>query len=302
MPLPPLTDPQGFARRASGLTAAVPASGFLLGTLLGFNALQTASLVLLPLSRRRFRSFNRWAANTWWGWCVSLGELFYDIKILVTGDEVPPAENAIVIANHQQMPDITFLMAYAKSKGRLGDLKWFVKDPIKYIPGVGWGMLFLDCVFVDRRWAKDGASIERTFSRLKRDRVPLWLISFVEGTRIRSAKVASSRSYANEHGLKPLEHVLIPRTKGFVATVTGLRDHVDAVYDITIGYEQGVPTLWQYIKGYARVAHFHVRRYPIEQLPSDDEALSRWLMQIFEEKDALLERFYRQGSFVETFA
>jgi 1-acyl-sn-glycerol-3-phosphate acyltransferase len=299
MPLPPLSDPRSITQRVRGLAVAVPATIFLLFSLIGFNALQTASLVLLPYSRRRFRSFNRWAADTWWGWCVTLGELLYHIEIIVTGDEVPLAENAIVIANHQQMPDITFLMAYARSKNRLGDLKWFVKDPIKYIPGVGWGMLFLDCVFVNRRWTKDGSSIQRTFARLKRDRVPLWLISFVEGTRLTSAKVKASRAYAEEHGLPLFEHVLIPRTKGFIATVKGLRDQVDAVYDITIGYRQGVPTLWQYIKGFSRVAHFHVRRHPIEQLPNDDDdALGKWLMRLFEEKDRLLDRYYRQGNFV----
>ena len=61
------------------------------------------------------------------------------------------------------MADITFLMDFAYRKGRLGDMKWMVKDIIKYVPGVGWGMLFLDCIFVKRDWTTDKESIRKTF-------------------------------------------------------------------------------------------------------------------------------------------
>lgn len=98
-------------------------------------------------------------------------------------------------------------------------------------------------------------------------------------------------------GLPLPNHTLVPRTKGFVATVQGLRSHVTAVYDLTLGYEKGVPSLWQYIQGFARKAHLHVRRYPIDSLPSDDDGIARWLQERFGEKDALLEGFYREGAF-----
>jgi lysocardiolipin and lysophospholipid acyltransferase len=105
----------------------------------------------------------------------------------------------------------------------------------------------------------------------------------------------ASRLHALARGLPATTHVLLPRSKGFVASVQGLRDHLDAVYDITIGYEQGVPTLWQYVKGWAKRAHLHVRRTPIAAMPSDDEELARWLRQRFVEKDRLLDEFYRTG-------
>jgi hypothetical protein len=35
--------------------------------------------------------------------------------------------------------------------------------------------------------------------------------------------------------------------------------------------------------------HVHVRRYPIEDLPSDEEKLAEWVKQVFVEKDAILE-------------
>jgi 1-acyl-sn-glycerol-3-phosphate acyltransferase len=300
VPLSPLPDPESPALRARGLATAVPATGFLFSTLIAFNAAQTASLVVRPFSSRAFRAFNRWAADTWWGWCVIGSQRLQGISLVVTGDPVPPRENAIVVANHQQMPDITFLMIWARQKDRLGDLKWMVKDVIKYVPGIGWGLAFIDSLFVKRDWAADQASIERTFAHLVENNVPMWLVSFPEGTRITPEKLAQSRAYAARAGLPAPEHVLIPRTKGFTASVAGLRHHAAAVYDVTIGYEEGVPTLWQYVKGFARRAHLHVRRHPMATLPTDEAALTAWLLERFREKDALLAHFYRHGAFPAT--
>ncbi len=297
MPLPPLKDPPELAERIAGAAKGLPISTLMMSTLLGFNAIQTASLALLPFSRRRFRAVNRWAAGSWWGGCVEVAQRLSNARIEVTGDQVPMRENTLIVANHQQMPDIPYLLALARTKDRIGDIKFFVKDPIKYFPGVGWGMLFLDCVFVKRNWASDAENIERTFARLRGDKVPLWLVSFVEGTRASSSKIAACQEFARKHGLRPPEHVQLPRTKGFVATVNGLRDHLDAVYDVTIGYERGVPTLWQYIKGFAGTAHLHVRRYPTDTLPTDPDELTTWLFERFAEKDELMSVFYRDGAF-----
>ncbi|MEW6364611.1 MAG: lysophospholipid acyltransferase family protein [Acidobacteriota bacterium] len=297
MPLEALPSPRSFSKRLTGHVYGIIATLFLFSTLLAFNLVQTLSLILLPFSRQVFRRFNRFSAGTWWGWCVQLSELFYGVRLVVSGTHIPKAENTILVVNHQQMPDITAIMALAWTKDRLGDLKWFVKDPIKYVPGVGWGMLFLDCLFVKRDWTADRSGVERTFRKFTSARIPLWLIIFAEGTRVTAEKVALARSYAMEHGLTPTDHVLVPRTKGFVAAVQNLRNHVTAVYDLTIGYETGVPTIWQYVKGYARLTHMHVRRYPIDELPHDEEELSSWLLDRFVEKDRRLAEFYQSGCF-----
>ncbi len=297
MPLPPLQDPPGPGPRILRLFRAVPAATFLFVLLLGCNLAQTLSLVLLIFSRKTFRRFNRETANFWWGTCVIFSKWIYGIRLEMTGDDVPMLENALVLANHQEMPDITFLMILARTKGRLGDLKWFVKDQFKWVPGVGWGMVFLECLFVKRDWAADADSIARTFSRILRDDVNIWLMNFPEGTRLKPHKIKASREYALKKGIPPLEHVLLPRTKGFVASVQGLRQHLDAVYDITIGYKEGIPTLWQLAKGLSKVAHMHVRRVPTADLPQTDEALSEWLMERFQQKDKMLARYYKEGAF-----
>jgi 1-acyl-sn-glycerol-3-phosphate acyltransferase len=298
MPLPPLTDDAGFARRLGRNLRALPVTVAGFSTLLAFNAAQTASLVIRPFSRHAFRRFNRWAANTWWGWCVDGARVFNGTRIVLSGEDLPHDENAIVVSNHQQMPDITALMALAKSKGRLGDLKFFVKHALKWTPGLGWGMQFLNCPFLKRDWAADRDKIDATFETLVHERIPMWLVSFVEGTRATESKIRASAEWAVERGLDTTQHVLLPRTKGFVASIEGLGEHLHAVYDVTIGYVDGVPTLWQYITGRVKEIHVHVRRFPVDELPKLEAELKQWLLDRFYEKDALLEAYYRTGSFV----
>jgi 1-acyl-sn-glycerol-3-phosphate acyltransferase len=292
----PLRSPGGLGGlwgRLRGLVAAA----FLFSTLIAINVLQTLSLAILPFSRAAFRRFNRLCADQWWGLCVVCSRTFYGAHLVLSGDELPDRENAILVANHQQMPDIVALFFLARSKHRLGDLKWFVKEPLKYVPGVGWGMLFLDCLFVKRNWDSDQGLIRKVFRKFNEDHIPIWLVSFSEGTRFTPAKRARSWAYARENGLPSFEHLLLPRTKGFAASVIGLRQHVTAVYDITIAYEKGIPNLWQFTCGWVDRISMHVKRYPIADLPSDPEALSRWLRERFEEKDRLLGEFFATGSF-----
>jgi len=108
-------------------------------------------------------------------------------------------------------------------------------------------MQFLDCPFIDREWSSDREHIRSTFAKLVDNRVPMWLVSFVEGTRATRTKLEASREFARSRGLAETRHVQVPRTKGFTASVQGLRGHITAVYDLTIGYEEGVPTLWHWL-------------------------------------------------------
>ena len=127
---------------------------FLSTTLLLTNAMQMASLVVLPFSPRLFRLINRNCAGNWWNLGRWWTEGFYGIRPEFRGDAIPPKENAIVVCNHQCMTDIVALWSLAWRKGRLGDMKFAVKEVLKYVPGIGWGMLFLDCLFLKRNWEK----------------------------------------------------------------------------------------------------------------------------------------------------
>ncbi len=272
--------------------------GFYFSTILMINAVQMASLLVRPLSLKAFRSVNRFVADQWWGWCVIGAEKIAGVELVLTGDTLPRDENAVVFANHQQMPDILVVMMLAYRHRRLGDLKFFVKDALKYVPGVGWGMLFLDCIFLKRDWLADKRRVRATFEKILKYRIPIWLVSFVEGTRLTPAKLTRGREIAARKKAPILDHVLVPRVRGFTASLEGLEGYVDAVYDLTIGYENGIPRLSHIYGGAVKRLHLDVRRFSIESLPASEAERSQWLIQRFVLKDDRLKNFYRTGSLI----
>jgi 1-acyl-sn-glycerol-3-phosphate acyltransferase len=222
------------------------------------------------------------------------------VEIVQTGDPLPRKEDAFVIANHQSMSDIPVVLEIAWRARRVQDTKWFVKDPLKWVPGVGWGLLFLDCLFVKRNWTADRDKVTQTFARLRRNRYPFWVVSFLEGTRATPAKIARSQQYARKAGLPMLSRVLLPRTKGFEATLVGLEGLYRAVYDLTIGYEGSATSLPALFFTRVDRIHVHARRFPADSLPPDAKGRADWAVARFVEKDALLERFHKEGRFPAT--
>ncbi len=276
---------------------AVCAFVFYGSTILLINGVQMLSLILRPFSLSAFRGINRFVADLWWGWCVVGSEKIFGVQPVFTGDDVPVHENAIVFANHQQMPDILLIMMLAYRKDRLGDMKWFVKEPLKSVPGIGWGMRVLECLFVKRDWLADKRRILATFETFLKYRIPIWLITFVEGTRLTPAKLEKSQNNARRRKLPVLQNVMSPKTRGFTAAVEGLGGHIQAVYDLTIGYENGVPGIHHVVRGLVKRVHIDVRRFPVDALPQSEPELAAWLHSRFERKDALLEALFRQGHF-----
>lgn len=267
--------------------------------ILVLHPVQLASLVLRPFSRPAFRRVNRWCARSIWGAWVLLSERLNGIAIAWTGDPPPRRENAIVVANHQAMTDIMVLLCVAWRCRRLGHMKFFAKKVVKYVPGPGWGMQFLDCVFVDRDWTRDRARIEAVFARYRLEQIPLFLVSFLEGTRLTARKHAAAVAHAEERGLPVPRHTLVPRTKGFVAMLQGLEGHVDAVYDVTIGYPLRTPSLFEAFCGRVPVVAVDLRRWPVSALPSPDDeaAVAAWVQARWAEKDARLAVLQATGAF-----
>lgn len=253
------------------------------------NLLQFPSLLLLPFSRKAYREWNRAIAYLIWGWWAYSIEHIAGLKVTFSGDPLPDRENAIVISNHQSMADVVVIMCLAKRKGRIADLRWLVKDIVKWVPGVGWGMVFLDCLFLKRNWADDEQNIKATFRRYNEHKSPLWLVSFPEGTRLTPKKLEASRKYAAKVGLPPPSKVMLPRAKGFTASLQGLREHVTAVYSLTISYPgKAAPTLVALIRGDIDEVKLDVRRVPVEAVGPGDDAASAWLLDEFRAKDAWL--------------
>lgn len=260
------------------------------------NLAQMASLVLYLFSPKFAQQVACVLAEFWWN-LVMVAFRFQGGRLIITGDPVPATENAILIPNHQGNMDTFYLFYLSSTVGRMKDTKWFSKEILRYLPGIGWGLWMMGCIFVKRNWADDQKVMDQAFRRYTSERIPIWLVTFLEGTRKTPAKLRASQEYASKIGAVPLNHVLMPRTKGFVATVHGLRGHMDAVYDVTFGYEGPVPGFKEVIFGRLRPLHVHFRRFAMNDVPKDSKALADWVMERFREKDRILEGFLNSGSF-----
>ena len=67
MPLKPLPEPDNWLARFKGFVSGSIAFAFLFSTLIAFNVLQTASLVIKIFSPKAFRRVNQFMARIWWG-------------------------------------------------------------------------------------------------------------------------------------------------------------------------------------------------------------------------------------------
>ncbi len=257
------------------------------GSLFLANSIQVLTLALLPVSKRLFRRSNERICGLWNRLLAFTVLHITGAKIHFSGDAPVKGESAFFIANHQCMADIPVIVTYVARMEMLDFLKWFVKDILKWVPGFGWAMWFLDSIFLKRNWNRDSASVALTFDRIRRYGARFICISFVEGTRATPEKKERSRGFARQKGLPVLEHVMVPRTKGFTATLEGLGSDLTAVYDLTLKFRGSPPGLYRFFFGPRPEIWVHVKRWPRELLPSKESEQAAWLVDRFREKDTL---------------
>lgn len=128
-------------------------------------------------------------------------------------------------------------------------------------------------------------------------------MSLYEGHRINEERRLKSQTFSQERNLPLLNHVMQPRTKGFVETVKAFRESdISHVYDMTLAFRHGelfnsAPSLMRVFEDDLSTDydfHVHVRRYVLKELPEEDEALAAWLRDRFSEKDLFLEQMKAQ--------
>jgi len=251
-----------------------------------------------------YRRFSNVLADILWGLMIRHVEFFGGWNHVYSGDVIPRDENVFVISNHKTWLDWLTLMSFAARKNRLGAFKMFAKQSIALVPGIGWGMWLMNMVFLSRDWNSDSKRIMKTFESLRNSKVPFWIGSHLEGTRFSEKKHTESQEFAKAQGRRCLQHCLLPRTKGFLATVEGLRPSLGAIYDVTLVYDHQrmrppsfSSLLFSRWVGQPVDVHLHVRRFPITTIPAEPKLLEEWVFKVWEEKDELLDHFFKHDAF-----
>ena len=57
------------------------------------------------------------------------------------------------------------------------------------IIGFGWGSWLMNNIMIKRNWASDKKTITEAFRSIREHKLPTWLISYPEGTRLSPTKL-----------------------------------------------------------------------------------------------------------------
>ena len=216
-------------------------------------------------------------------------------------------ERMVLMANHQIYTDWLYLWWIGYAAGMHGRIYVVLKESLKRIPVIGWGMQFAQFIFLKRKWEEDKPRLAAHMQKFK-NKDPMWLMMFPEGTNLADCTRETSQKWAAKNGIKDMQHMLLPRSTGLHFMLDELKDTVDYVYDCTIAYE-GVPR-GQYAQDIFTVGasyfggrppksvNMYWRRFRVVNIPLDDpQKFDLWLRARWSEKDRFIENWYRTGRF-----
>ncbi|XP_031566730.1 lysocardiolipin acyltransferase 1-like [Actinia tenebrosa] len=255
------------------------------------------SLPLMLVKPKWYRWFNDKAIGFWLHVAPALLELVHGMKVVISGDKPIVTDTALIVMNHRCHFDWMFYWSVLMRYGKLCYLRIVMKDILRHIPGIGWGMQGAMYLFLKRHWEQDEVYLNTVLDYFKDLNYPIQLMIFPEGTNLDEKSQPRSESYARKNNLPIYKHVLHPRVRGFIHCVEKLRKatkRLDAVYDVTIGYDEDYCYKEQDIitGNFPKEIHFHIQRYTTSELPSEYTSLEEWLVKRWAEKEERLKRFY----------
>ncbi|KAF9765072.1 hypothetical protein NGRA_0009 [Nosema granulosis] len=206
----------------------------------------------------------------------------------------------IVISNHLTEYDWLFILNLLYHLGRYDDVCIILKQSLKNIPLVGYGMRFFGFIFLNRQLDKDKQIInegaERLIHQAKYD-----LLIFPEGTYIDSFSFPKSRRFASDKKIEVNgkafnpQNVLVPRTSGFNVLKEELLEDMEGVVDITMlvsPYESFPQEVYSYVD---TVLDFKRRLSFVFYIDfvSNKKQIDNpnFLYSVFKEKDELIEKY-----------
>ncbi|KAJ3187753.1 hypothetical protein HDU85_006146 [Gaertneriomyces sp. JEL0708] len=299
------------------------------------NLIQYPGLLLRLISRTLYRRYIMFTQGLFGSLLVLLTYVFSPIEIVVTGEwkALDNKSMAVIMANHQIYSDWWWLWILAWHRNAHGCVKIILKQSLKYLPVFGWGMQMFEFIFLARKWAKDRVTMSTILHRTLRDKLPIWLVIFPEGTVITDDTKSKCLAYAKKMDISDRpNHVLIPKSTGLFFCLKNLQPDAKYLWDITIGYEgltaeqtpydvYSLSRVFFEKKGPKRV-HMHLQSFRVDELPGFSEAATMntkndekmdmteiearkdeerteeftlWLRKRFLEKDQLMTDFYKTG-------
>ncbi|CAK1555149.1 unnamed protein product [Leptosia nina] len=296
--------------------------------LAGFYILYCPVMYLMFINHALYRKIVDLLFALWELYPVALFQWCYGTTLHHYGDYVNPNETTIIVMNHRTRVDWNYVWIalyhatqnnypecickepevvedsnlFDMIAGGKSRIKIVLKDEIKSVPGMGWIMQLNFFLYVKRNWQEDQVNLAQYIDYYKKmNDYKQRIVLFPEGTDLSEENKRRSEKYAITKQLPMYDYVLHPRTTGWSSLCAGLRPAgLVSVYDVTLAYDTPAQTEIDLLRGkIPRHVYFYFKRYSIEELPNEEEALRTWLMNRWTEKNACLQKFHTDGVFAD---
>jgi 1-acyl-sn-glycerol-3-phosphate acyltransferase len=266
------------------------------------------------LSKHTRLYISQWLANQFWALFPFVTEVWSNTPFIFTGNgfdhSAPQTANCVLLGNHA--PGMDFVTGITLSSLPFGPgcgrMMTMMKKSLECYPVIGWTHSLQGSLFLKRDWAKDEKHLTARLNELETNVYPwpYWMGVYPEGTRITPKKRIESQAFAKLRNLPILEHLLLPRTKGFLYLLKHVSTSLTHIYDATCAY-LGSPLLPHHPFIYGRFictgVHVHMTVTNVKDLTKSDDPVIRekeretWLLQQWKRKDELLEDFNKSQHF-----
>lgn len=298
------------------------ASTFLSGVM-AISASQFIGAPLKYVDAKFYEAYMAWTKESFAVLMTTITQWWAPTVVRVSGDESMKGQlfqmkdgtlkcnfphRLIMMGNHQLYTDWLYLWWIAYTNKMHGHIYIILKESLKKVPIIGWGMQYYNFIFLSRNWEQDRYKFKQHLDQLKDPTDPMWLLIFPEGTNLSASTREKSAKWAEKNGIPDMKHQLLPRSTGLQFCLQELHPSTNWLYDCTIAYE-GVPkgmygqdvfTLKSSLfEGRPpKSVNMYWRRFKTSDIPFDnDEQFNRWLVNRWREKDYLLEYYYKFGNF-----
>ncbi|KAK4497652.1 hypothetical protein PRZ48_010305 [Zasmidium cellare] len=298
------------------------ASTFLSG-IMAISASQFIGAPLKLIDPKFYEAYMAWTKESFAVLMTTITQWWAPTVVRVSGDESMKGQlflmddgtlkcnfphRLILMGNHQLYTDWLYLWWIAYTNKMHGRIYIILKESLKSVPIIGWGMQFYNFIFLSRKWEQDRYMFKKHLDHLKNPKDPMWLLIFPEGTNLSAVTREKSAKWSEKTGIPDMKHQLLPRSTGLQFCLKEMRGSTNWLYDCTIAYE-GVPkgmygqdifTLKSsFFEGRPpKSVNMFWRRFKISEIPyQDEDQFSRWLLNRWREKDYILEYYYKFGSF-----
>lgn len=172
---------------------------------------------------------------------IHISEHIFGVKIIVSGDvqeRLSDTQPTLIISNHPCKIDMIFIWCYLFKHGSLDRFNSVAKSRFKTVPVLGWAHSLAKNIFVTGNWENDKQIIEDTIRYYRKYAAPVQLTWFPEGHCLTESRKQKDNKYAMDNGLHVYEHIMHPRTKGFIQCFNSLKENYSefSVYHITVTY------------------------------------------------------------------